>query len=765
MSSATQLEIRASAVSCNDLVELLQHWATRRPLTRAFTFLGDDEREQDLSYAELDRKAQRLAGYLQEKTRAGDRALLLFPPGLEFIEAFFGCLYAGVVPVPTCYPKPNRPSPRLTSIAQDAGGSVLLSTSGTLAQMKRATADDAWSDIPWVGVNAIDATWSECWQRPSIARDDVAFLQYTSGSTSDPKGVMVSHGNLLDNLEAIRRGFHIDVDDEGGADSRGVFWLPAYHDMGLIGGILTPLYVGGHSYLMSPRLFLQRPLRWLSAIDRTRGTISGAPNFAFDLCVDKISPQQRQQLDLSCWNVAFCGAEPIRAESLERFAEAFQESGFRSDTFYPCYGLAESTLLVAGGRGPGKIVVEEVYREALANHTVLRRNGRVGEDIQRLVGCGLAAHGQTIEIVDPETHTACAGGTVGEIWVKGPSNALGYWNRPDDTRQIFAAHLADTGDGPFLRTGDLGFVQDEQLYVTGRLKDMIIIRGRNHYPQDIEWAVSRSHQALRFNGGGAFSVDASDGEALIVVHEVTREHRNANFEQVVRAIRRALVEEHEIDPRAIVLLRPGGLPVTTSGKVQRGLCRQQYLDDQLKELFCWKNPAFAAQANGNGASSAADGSKPHHNTPRPSLAGGVDRVSERIEAWLLSWLVDKAGVASGEISRERPFAEYGIDSLTAVELSHELEAWLGLELTPVLAWNYPTPARLAEYLAREVVGEQPGPSPDAAALGGTRTVAEFERILTEIEYMSEPEVEKQLAARRHRRKVRATHDRSFHPPK
>ncbi len=574
------LTLSRSATEVTDLGELLRHWAELRPSHLAFTYLGDDEVQEQRTYGQLHQRATQIAGYLQHELAAGDRALLLFPAGLEFIEAFFGCLYAGVIPVPTCYPKPNRPMPRLSSIARDTDAAVVLSTEDTLGQMNDGSnSGEAWTELPRIATDAIAPIWNYHWDRPNVSTDDVAFLQYTSGSTSDPKGVMVSHGNLLANLEAIQRGFRVQKDETGAANSRGVFWLPAYHDMGLIGGILSPLYMGGQSFLMSPRAFLQRPLRWLEWISRTQANISGAPNFAFDLCVDKTTPQQRAALDLSSWEVAFCGAEPIRAETLERFAEAFAVSGFRRDAFYPCYGLAESTLLVAGGDGPAAPVVRD-----------LPRSGDVQTATQQLVGCGESAHLQQVEIVDPESLTLCEPGQVGEIWVRGPSNALGYWNRPEDTEQTFAAHLADTGEGPFLRTGDLGFTAGGQLYITGRMKDMIIVRGRNYYPQDIEWTTGEAHVALQPNGGASFGVEIEGGESVVVVHEVARTHRDADLTQVVRAIRRELVQQQEVDPWAIVLLRPGNLPRTTSGKVQRSLCRQQYFGGQLKVLEEWTNP-------------------------------------------------------------------------------------------------------------------------------------------------------------------------------
>ena len=743
---------RPTPTSARSLISVARKWAEERAGKRAFTFLGDDEHERSLTFAQLDEDARRIAGHLQDRFEVGDRALLLFAPGLEFIQAFLGCVYAGVLPVPTCYPKPNGRMPRLTSIGADAMADAVLSTSASFQLLERHADGLGFNDTNLIAVDEIGADWADKWHEPEIDRDDIAFLQYTSGSTSDPKGVMVSHGNLLQNLESIRRGFHIEIDAEGGAESRSVFWLPAYHDMGLIGGILTPLFVGGYSYLMSPRLFLQRPLRWLSAIDRERATISGAPNFACDLCVDKITEELRESLNLRTWQTAFCGAEPIRAETLERFADAFEVSGFSRQAFYPCYGLAESTLLVAGGDGPAEPHYCGVMREALTANQVEYAHDSANGSAQKLVGCGEPAFGQEIQIVDLASHDACAAGKIGEIWVKGPSNAVGYWNRPEDTQRTFQAYLAN-GDGPYLRTGDLGFRDGQQLYITGRLKDMIIVRGRNHYPQDIEWAVSQSHEALQPNAGAAFSVSTPTGESVVVVHEINRNHRNDDMSAVVRAIRHALVDEQEIDPLAILLLRPGGLPLTTSGKVQRSLCRQRYQEKQLKVLHEWTNPSLAAADK---QSTAATTSKKQSSKLIHSF-GNVERLTERIEIWLLDWLVDRAGVPQEEIRRDRPFAEYGLDSLTAVELSHDLEEWLGLELTPVLAWNYPTAARLSRYLAQQVAGEVTTEA-DSPTAGGLHSVAEFERLLSQIENMSEHEVERLLASAGSHPQVKPIHD-------
>ncbi|HEV7786800.1 MAG TPA: fatty acyl-AMP ligase, partial [Thermoanaerobaculia bacterium] len=445
------------------LTEALRETAVSRPGQIAFTFLDEAGAATDLSYADLDRRALAIAARLQELGGAGQRALLLYPPGLEFVAAFLGCLYGGVVAVPAYPPTSERTLPRLLAIAQDARPVLALTTSARLDKLQTLAARlPGFDSLAWVETDRIAADLAGAWRDPQPGPDTLAFLQYTSGSTAAPKGVMVSHGNLFHNEEMIRRAFGQS------ADSVIVGWLPLYHDMGLIGNVLQPLYLGAHCILQTPATFLQRPLSWLAAISRYRATTSGAPNFAYDLCVRRIGAEQRAGLDLASWEVAFNGAEPVRPDTLERFAAAFAPQGFRRKAFYPCYGLAEATLFVSGG-GKGALPVVEAA-------------GARG-----LVGCGRPWMDQRLAVVDPESGRPVSDGQEGEIWISGPSVAQGYWGQPEATERDFRARLAgdpaDAGEGPFLRTGDLGFLRGGELFVTGRLKDLIIVRGRNHYPQ------------------------------------------------------------------------------------------------------------------------------------------------------------------------------------------------------------------------------------------------------------------------------------------
>ena len=733
------------------LLELLEYQARTKADRCAYLFRGDDGVESSLTFSELETRAKSIAATLQRRAQVGDRALLVYPAGLEFIAAFLGCVAAGVLPVPATYPKPRRPLPRLSTIAADSRASFALTAAQTLSTLDLARSAPELKSVGWLATDTLDPSCAADWRRPGIGPDHLAFLQYTSGSIGDPKGVMVTHANLMSNLAMIYEGFNIAGICADPVEGTGVSWLPAYHDMGLIGGILEPFFVGGRSVLMSPAAFLQRPLRWLKTISDYGAVISGAPNFAYELCVEKISPEQRAELDLSSWRLAFCGAEPIRPETLERFAETFASCGFRDDAFYPCYGLAESTLLAAGGKGPGRPVIRSFRRSALAELRIEPTNGHPAEEGQRVIGCGRPRLDQAIEIVDPETQLRSEADRVGEVWIKGSAVARGYWNRVEENASAFGGLLADTGEGPYLRTGDLGFIRDGNLFVVARLKEVIIIRGRNHYPQDIELTVNRAHPALIANAGATFAVDHQGGERLVVVNEVDRQYRNTDLDDVAQRVRAAVAEEHELDVLAVVLIRQASLPRTTSGKVQRNLCRQQYLDKELKVLALWQAPTrgpTADRATVRPESRERSGKTGMEILPkigpfdRALREDEIERLAEQIETRLLDWLVERAGLRTSDFDRNKPFAEYGLDSMTAVELSRELEEWLDVEITPVVAWNYPTAASLAGYLAHEVAGKVSGHEEPTGGEAEESPSAEsdFEKLLAEIENLSDDDV-------------------------
>jgi acyl-CoA synthetase (AMP-forming)/AMP-acid ligase II len=569
------------ATEATSLVELVRWRAHQTPERPAYTFLTDGEANAvQFTYQELDRQARAIAAWLQSFGAPGDRALLLYHPSLDYIAAFFGCLYAGVVAVPAYPPRPNRPMPRIQAILKDAQATFLLTTSSILTDIEaRFTQYPELEELRCLPTDRIPAAIEERWQLPSVDEKTLAFLQYTSGSTSTPKGVMVSHGNLLYNEHMLQHGF---VTNE---ESTFVSWLPLYHDMGLIGNVIQSLYIGAHIVLMSPLVFLQRPIRWLQAISQYRAHVAGAPNFAYELCVNKTTPEQRASLDLSSWKVAFNGAEPVRAATLDRFTTAFEPYGFRRESFYPCYGLAEATLFVSGGIKSAVPVLQPVQSAALENNQVCLASD-TDEQQRTLVGCGKTWLDQQIVIVDPETSARSTADRVGEIWLSGPNVAQGYWNRPNETKETFQAYLSDTGEGPFLRTGDLGFMRDGELFVTGRLKDLIIIGGSNHYPQDIELTAEQSHSIIRPGCSAAFSVDIDGAEQLVVVAEVERNYRHqddgSNIGDVSKAIRQAVAQHHDLQVHTVLLLKTGSIPKTSSGKIQRHACRIGFLNQSLE---------------------------------------------------------------------------------------------------------------------------------------------------------------------------------------
>ncbi|MBD2534575.1 fatty acyl-AMP ligase [Nostoc flagelliforme FACHB-838] len=569
-----------SLSNASTLVDLLRYRAIYQPNQTAYTFLVDGETEEvSINYHELEQRSRGIAAYLQSLNAKGERALLLYQPGLEYIAAFFGCLYAEVVAVPAYPPLFNKPMPRLQAIVADAQAKLALTNTSILTNVEEQfphTPDLA--ALHWIATDTITDDVIEKWQQPLINSNTLAFLQYTSGSTGTPKGVMVSHGNLLHNLSLIYHCF------EHQPHSQGVIWLPPYHDMGLIGGVLQPLYGGFPVILMSPITFLKKPFRWLQAISRYKATTSGGPNFAYDLCVQKIKPEEIATLDLSRWEVAFNGAEPVRAEILERFATVFEPCGFRQEAFYPCYGMAETTLFISGGLKISPPIVRQVKGRALEQNLIVASADRQ-EGVRVIVGCGQKWLDQKIVIVDPESLIPCPFDQVGEIWVSGPSVAQGYWKRLEETSYAFRNYLADSDEGPFLRTGDLGFLQDGELFVTGRLKDLIIIRGRNHYPQDIELTVEKSHPALRPGCNAAFTVDIKGEERLVVVQEVKRNYlQKLNLDKVIGDIRQALTAQHGLQVYAAVLVKTGSVSKTSSGKIQRYACRAKFLDGTLDVL-------------------------------------------------------------------------------------------------------------------------------------------------------------------------------------
>lgn len=561
------------------LVDILVRHAEEQPGRPAYITLDQSEQETGRrTFAELDARSRRLAAWLVSERLSGKTILLLLNDAFAFVESFTGCLYAGSIAVPVSIPRPNKPLTILRAIARDADVACVIA-GRTEASYLRAPIAEEVPNAVWLysdDIDHFDAGGPSVRVRP----DDLAFLQYTSGSTGSPKGVMVTHGNLVQNEAAIQHGVRLS------RESCAVNWLPLYHDMGLIGNVLQPLYTGFTTVLMPPVAFIQRPGRWLRAIARYRGTLCGGPNFAYDLCVDKTTEEERAGLDLSSWEVAYNGSEPVRARTVQRFIEAFAPARFRATSFYPCYGMAESTLYVTGHVFGTRPTILQVDPEALALGTVqiaaspsaaagdTPPHDTSGRNSIAVVSCGFPVLGTRVLIVDPDTRTPLPEGTVGEIWVNGGSVCAGYYRKPGATNETFHARVAGGGSERFLRTGDLGFLHDGHLYITGRLKDLIIIRGRNHYPQDLEATAQQSHPFLQRDGGIAVALDDRGQAAIAIAHELTREGWHAADPKLVTAaVREAVAAEHGVQVGRVLLLKPGRLPRTTSGKLRRAACR------------------------------------------------------------------------------------------------------------------------------------------------------------------------------------------------
>ncbi|WP_437786880.1 type I polyketide synthase [Sorangium sp. So ce1097] len=665
---------------------MLHKRALHNPSGRAYTYLQDGEIEAGhWTWASLHDEARAIAVMLRHSVREGQAALLLYPTcSLEFVAAFYGCLYAGVIGIPAPAPEPGRVArtlPRLQGIVKDAAVSLVLTTAELKEASERlaATIPDLQS-MRWLATDDLSQRRPDEWRDPGAGPDSLAFLQYTSGSTGLPRGVMVSHGNLLHNVRAFSSALpHPE-------DSAIVCWVPHFHDFGLIYGIIHALYQGCHAVLMSPVDFAMRPIRWLRAISTYKATHSMGPNFAYELCIGKVNEEQKASLDLSRWRVVANGAEPIRVETLERFAKAFAACGFRPEVMCPVYGLAEATLILTASSS------HALHRSCVVNSAALEQQNRVVEveagapNARRLAGSGTVVPGMRLVIADPVSLRSCQPGEVGEIWAAGPSIAHGYWNRVDDSAKTFRAELADTGEGPFLRTGDLGFFRDGELFVTGRIKDLIIIRGQNFYPQDIEWIVQQAHPSVRPGCCAAFSTDIEGEEQIIVWAELdsraggsgTAERRPApmQVDAIIGAIRQAVSEQLNLELFSVSLLKAGTIFKTSSGKIQRHACRNAWKTGTFEVLAEWRRAVAPA---------------------RPSSA-------LTLEDWLLDEVGRRLSIAREAIDPNQPFARYGMSSSVATGLAGDLELLLGRRVAPTALWDHPSIRSLARHLTGEPTG-------------------------------------------------------------
>jgi acyl transferase domain-containing protein/acyl-CoA synthetase (AMP-forming)/AMP-acid ligase II/SAM-dependent methyltransferase/acyl carrier protein len=633
---------------------------------------GRDDREERLSLVDLDRRARAVASVLVERGLRGERAILCYPPGVEFLVGLFGSLYAGMVAVPAYPPRRHKPDARLAGIASNCRPGVVLAPASLVEECDAfAEQNPSLGGIPWLAPESVPDDRAEGWTAPRVRGEDLAILQYTSGSTGDPKGVMLNHACVLHNVRAIARSMDLRRDNVG------VCWLPSFHDMGLIGNLLGTVFFPGTTVLLSPLTMMQDPFRWLDAVSRTGADISGGPCFAYDLCVKRITDEQLKRLDLSRWRVAYTGAEPISPRTLEAFARRFATCGFRAKALYPCYGLAESSLMVTGVESGGGARVVAFDADALAAGRVV-----ASADGRSAVSCGLPVADLEVRIVDAETREPMPEGRVGEVWVAGPSVAMGYFERTEATEETFGGMLVG-GSARYLRTGDFGFFHEGELYIAGRLKDVLIIRGRNYYPQDIEEAALLASTLLRPAGAVAFTLE-EDESRLVVVAEVQRSYKPGQHE-LFDVLRGRIAEEFGIEVSDLVLIRPATLPRTSSGKVARREARQRHQDGTLEvvERFTVVEDAPAA----------------------PS----VDAVELR--DWLTRRLASQLGLAPAQIDADRPFASLGIDSVAMFAVAADLERYLGRRLSPTVLYSAPTVAGLVRLLTERAAHAEPPAAP------------------------------------------------------
>lgn len=697
------------------LAEILRWRADNQGDLLALTYLPDGETQAArLTYREMDALARRAGAELQKHNARGRAVILLFQPGPEFLIGFLSCLYAGAKGVPLYPPdlkRLNRTLPRFLAIVEDCESDIILTTA-YMKNLGKAVFEHApqLAERAWLAVDGLKEGLENEWRDPEVSLDEIAFLQYTSGSTGDPKGIEVTHRSLLLNFMLMTRGWnHV-------AGETTVTWLPNYHDMGLIDGWLRPIYVGCHCVGMPPLAFLKNPFCWLKAISDYRGIISGGPNFSYELCITKITDEEMKQLDLSCWKVAYNGAEPVRPETARRFTERFAACGLPSTAFSPGYGLAEAALFVCASKRGEPAVLYTISKTDLENRIITPVET---DDPDGLVAVGVGQASIPMLIVDPDSCLPLGPNRVGEIWLHGPSLASGYWKRPEQTREVFAAVLAGSNEGPYLRTGDLAFVrEDDELFIAGRIKDLIIIAGRNIYPQDVEKTVENTDPAnLRPGCNAAFSVDIGGEERLVVVQEVQRRHKSENsewanrrianpeveafapvldespdFDKTLQSIRASINVMHNADPYAIVLIKPGSIPKTSSGKIQRRACRDNFLNEGLDIIKAWRVDALQESPS----------------DPLPLEPAAAERRvpsqitdSERgaaIRRWLRQEISLRFSIPLPRLNDNQPFIELGLDSRHGIILVGDLERWLKEKLPASIFYDYPSIDRVVRHL-------------------------------------------------------------------
>jgi phthiocerol/phenolphthiocerol synthesis type-I polyketide synthase C len=699
-------------------VDLYRHRADQQSDELAYVFLEDgDNQEKKITFGDLHRQALIVAADIREFALEGERVLLVYQPGTDFIITFTACIYAGVIAVPVFPPQSQKDWPRFVKIVRDCNASLVCTANATLKILQAAISTTAKiGNVPCIGTDIIiDKTVSYVteseWHWPDSTHETIMFLQYTSGSTGDPKGVMVSHGNLLHNEHVNVKGL------AHRANIMVVNWCPQYHDLGLIGNILLAPFTGRQVVLMSPIAFLQKPVRWLKAISKYKATASGGPNFAYELCLRKVADEDIATLDLSSWELAYSGAEIIRPATLERFYERFKVCGFRKEAFSPVYGLAESTLIVTATKA------DQAYIRSYIDADSLHHNKAVEVDETNpsgrwLIGCGQVID-QELKIVNPDNLHCCDNNEVGEIWVKGKSVCKGYWGKPETTKKAFQAYTSDTDEGPFLRTGDLGFVRDGELYVTGRHKEVVIIDGRNLYPQDIEDIAQHERAPFRSGCGAAFSIEVEGKEELVLVQELAKRNTttDTDFKALVASVRKEILDVFGVPVFDFVLIEQGTFLKTSSGKIRRRGMRDKYLQGKLKIAAQFSQ---AVMTPGHFESESFEASKHaikhsfnalgagfvESKQPKPSVSGvsspvplAGPQVQLQLEKLLVSLLSSFIGLPESKIDITRPFSDYGLDSKSLIGLSGELSDIIGRSLQPRVLYDYPSIELLVSFLA------------------------------------------------------------------